>query len=308
LLFIDESHVTIPQIRAMYAGDRSRKTTLVEHGFRLPCALDNRPLKFEEWEDKINQVIFVSATPANYEMDLTGGEVVEQVIRPTGLLGPAGGGGSCSRPSHASAGEIRQRIAMGDRTLVTALTKRLAEDLANFFVENDIKCRWLHSELDAFERVDLLRDLRDGRCEVLVGVNLASRRARPYPKSAWSPFLMPTKKGFYAAKRPSSKPLAGLLEMPTPKSFSTPIQSPRDAKRDRRNASTPRQARGLQRRTRNHSRDDSQSRYRIDSSSSGASKTSTRYCETSSERRGRYGGISQDVGRGNVGSSRGARV
>ncbi|MBU6174952.1 MAG: excinuclease ABC subunit UvrB, partial [Planctomycetes bacterium] len=172
LLLVDESHVTIPQVRAMYAGDRSRKTTLVEHGFRLPCALDNRPLKFEEWELKTNQAIFVSATPAEYELEKTGGEVVEQIIRPTGLLDPIVEVVPARGQVMHLLEQIRERIAMGDRTLVTALTKRLAEDLANFFVENDLKCRWLHSELDAFERVELLRELREGRCDVLVGVNL----------------------------------------------------------------------------------------------------------------------------------------
>ena len=195
LLLIDESHVTIPQVRAMYAGDRSRKTTLVDHGFRLPCALDNRPLKFEEWEDKINQVIFVSATPSDYELDLTGGEVVEQVIRPTGLLDPKVEVVSARGQVMHLLEQIRERIAMGDRTLVTALTKRLAEDLSNFFVENDIKCRWLHSELDAFERVDLLRDLRDGRCDVLVGVNLL-REGLDLPEVSLVAILDADKEGF----------------------------------------------------------------------------------------------------------------
>jgi len=195
LLFIDESHVTIPQVRAMYAGDRSRKTTLVEHGFRLPCALDNRPLKFEEWEGKINQVVFVSATPANYEMEKTGGEVVEQVIRPTGLLDPLVEVVPAQGQVMHLLGEIRQRVAMGDRTLVTALTKRLAEDLANFFTDQDIKCRWLHSELDAFERVDLLRELRDGRCEVLVGVNLL-REGLDLPEVSLVAILDADKEGF----------------------------------------------------------------------------------------------------------------
>ena len=195
LLLIDESHVTVPQVRAMYAGDRSRKNTLVDHGFRLPCALDNRPLKFEEWEAKINQVIFVSATPSDYELDLTGGEVVEQVIRPTGLLDPKVEVVSARGQVMHLLEQIRERIAMGDRTLVTALTKRLAEDLSNFFVENDIKCRWLHSELDAFERVDLLRDLRDGRCDVLVGVNLL-REGLDLPEVSLVAILDADKEGF----------------------------------------------------------------------------------------------------------------
>jgi excinuclease ABC subunit B len=195
LLLVDESHVTVPQVRAMYAGDRSRKTTLVEHGFRLPCALDNRPLKFEEWEQKINQVIYVSATPNDFEMEKTQGEVVEQIIRPTGLLDPVVEVVPARGQVMHLLGQIQERIAMGDRTLVTALTKRLAEDLANFFTENDLKCRWLHSELDAFERVDLLRELRDGRCDVLVGVNLL-REGLDLPEVSLVAILDADKEGF----------------------------------------------------------------------------------------------------------------
>lgn len=195
LLLVDESHVTIPQVRAMYAGDRSRKTTLVDHGFRLPCALDNRPMKFEEWEKKINQAIFVSATPADYELNATGGEVVEQIIRPTGLLDPV----IEVQPARGQVahllGEIRQRTKMGHRTLVTALTKRLAEDLATFFTDNDVRCRWLHSELDAFERVALLQDLRAGRCDVLVGVNLL-REGLDLPEVSLVAILDADKEGF----------------------------------------------------------------------------------------------------------------
>ncbi len=195
LLLVDESHVTLPQVRAMYAGDRSRKTTLVDHGFRLPCALDNRPMKFEEWEQKINQVIFVSATPAQYELDSTGGEVVEQIIRPTGLLDPI----IEIQPARGQVahllGEIRMRTKMGHRTLITALTKRLAEDLATFFTDNDVRCRWLHSELDAFERVALLKDLREGRCDVLVGVNLL-REGLDLPEVSLVAILDADKEGF----------------------------------------------------------------------------------------------------------------
>ena len=195
LLMVDESHVSIPQVRAMYAGDRSRKTTLVEHGFRLPCALDNRPMKFEEWEAKINQVVFVSATPSDYELEQTHGEVVEQIIRPTGLLDPIIEVVPARGQVMHLLGQIRERIAMGDRTLVTALTKRLAEDLSNFFVENDLKCRWLHSELDAFERVDLLKELREGRCDVLVGVNLL-REGLDLPEVSMVAILDADKEGF----------------------------------------------------------------------------------------------------------------
>ena len=172
LLFIDESHVTIPQVRAMYSGDRSRKMTLVEHGFRLPCALDNRPLKFEDWEAKICQVVHVSATPNDYELEKTGGEVVEQVIRPTGLLDPEIEVVTASGQVAHLLEQIKQRRSVGERVLVTALTKRLAEDLSAYLCENGVACKWLHSELDAFERVELLKDLREGKFESLVGVNL----------------------------------------------------------------------------------------------------------------------------------------
>ena len=152
-------------------------------------------MKFEEWEAKINQVVFVSATPGNYELDQTQGEVVEQIIRPTGLLDPIVEVVPARGQVMHLLGQIRERIAMGDRTLVTALTKRLAEDLSNFFVENDLKCRWLHSELDAFERVDLLRELREGRCDVLVGVNLL-REGLDLPEVSMVAILDADKEGF----------------------------------------------------------------------------------------------------------------
>lgn len=195
VLMVDESHVTVPQVRAMYAGDRSRKTTLVNHGFRLPSALDNRPMKFEEWEAKTNQVIFVSATPSDYELQKAGGEVVEQVIRPTGLLDPeievvpARG-----QVAHLLT-EIRERTKRDERTLVTALTKRLAEDLAGYLSEQNVRCRWLHSELDAFERVELLYDLRQGRFDVLVGVNLL-REGLDLPEVSMVAILDADKEGF----------------------------------------------------------------------------------------------------------------
>ncbi len=195
LLLIDESHVTIPQVRAMYAGDRSRKLTLVEHGFRLPCALDNRPLKFEEWEKKFRRAIFVSATPSDYELEQTQGEVVEQVIRPTGLLDPVVEVVPARGQVTHLLQEIRERTKAGERTLVTALTKRLAEDLASYFTENDVRCRWLHSELDAFERVELLHDLRQGRCDVLVGVNLL-REGLDLPEVSLVAILDADKEGF----------------------------------------------------------------------------------------------------------------
>lgn len=195
LLFVDESHVTVPQIRGMFAGDFSRKSTLVEHGFRLPSALDNRPLKFDEWEKKIDQVIFVSATPGPYELQITGGEVVEQVIRPTGLLDPVIEVVPARGQVPHLLEQIRERAAAGERTLVTTLTKRLAEDLSYFLSEQGVACKWLHSELDAFERVELLRDLRTGHFEALVGVNLL-REGLDLPEVSLVAILDADKEGF----------------------------------------------------------------------------------------------------------------
>lgn len=195
LLIIDESHVTVPQIRAMYAGDRSRKQTLVEHGFRLPSALDNRPMKFEEWEQKIHQVLYVSATPSPYELEKTGGEVVEQIIRPTGLLDPITEVYPATNQVPHLLTQIRERTATGDRVLVTTLTKRLAEDLSAYLNEQGVSCKWLHSELDAFERVDLLRDLREGKFDVLVGVNLL-REGLDLPEVSLVAILDADKEGF----------------------------------------------------------------------------------------------------------------
>ena len=193
--FVDESHVTIPQVRAMYAGDRSRKETLVGHGFRLPSAMDNRPLKFEEWEERTSQICFVSATPSDYELERTGGEVIEQIIRPTGLLDPEVDVVSARGQVKHLLEEIRVRAAKDERVLVTALTKRLAEDLATFFQEQNVRCRWLHSELDAFERVDLLQELRAGRFDCLVGVNLL-REGLDLPEVSLVAILDADKEGF----------------------------------------------------------------------------------------------------------------
>lgn len=195
LLFVDESHVSIPQVRAMWAGDRSRKSTLVDHGFRLPSALDNRPLTFEEWERKSRSAVFVSATPNDYELEQSGGEVVEQVIRPTGLLDPVIEVVPARGQVTHLLEQIRERAAAGDRVLVTALTKRLAEDLSDFFEQEGVKCKWLHSELDAFERVELLRDLRAGRFEALVGVNLL-REGLDLPEVSLVAILDADKEGF----------------------------------------------------------------------------------------------------------------
>ena len=195
LLFVDESHVSVPQIRGMFAGDHNRKVTLVEHGFRLPSALDNRPLKFDEWEQRINQVVFVSATPSPYELQQTGGEVVEQVIRPTGLLDPEIEVSPARGQVPHLLEQIRKRAAVGERVLVTALTKRLAEDLAAYFSKQDVRCKWLHSELDAFERVELLRELREGHFDVLVGVNLL-REGLDLPEVSLVAILDADKEGF----------------------------------------------------------------------------------------------------------------
>ncbi len=195
LLIVDESHVSVPQVRGMFAGDHNRKVTLVEHGFRLPSALDNRPLKFDEWEKKIRQVIYVSATPGPYELDQTGGQTVQQVIRPTGLLDPEIEVAPARGQVPHLLDEIRRRAAAGERVLVTTLTKRLAEDLADYFSKQDVRSKWLHSELDAFERVELLRDLRLGEFDVLVGVNLL-REGLDLPEVSLVAILDADKEGF----------------------------------------------------------------------------------------------------------------
>ena len=200
LTVIDESHVTVPQIGAMYAGDRSRKETLVEYGFRLPSALDNRPLKFEEWEAMVNQVIFVSATPGNYEFEKSKGVFVEQVIRPTGLVDP----GVEIRPSKHQIddlmAEIRARAIKKERILVTTLTKRMAEDLTEYLTNVGIKVRYIHSEVDALERVETLRDLRLGDFDVLVGVNLL-REGLDLPEVSLVAIIDADKEGFLRSER-----------------------------------------------------------------------------------------------------------
>jgi excinuclease ABC subunit B len=195
LLFVDESHATVSQVGAMYNGDRARKTTLVEHGFRLPSALDNRPLKFEEWKERIGQCVYVSATPADYELERCGGEVVEQIVRPTGLLDPVIELSPARGQVPHLVEQIKERAANGERVLVTTLTKRLAEDLSAYLVEKGILCKWLHSELDAFERVELLRDLRLGKFDCLVGVNLL-REGLDLPEVSMVAILDADKEGF----------------------------------------------------------------------------------------------------------------
>ncbi len=195
LLLIDESHVTIPQIRAMFNGDQSRKKVLVDHGFRLPSAMDNRPLRFEEFEEVWQGVVFVSATPAQYELELCGGEVVEQVIRPTGLVDPE----VEVRPASGQVAdllvEIGARVAAGERTLITTLTKRLAEDLSEYIKTEGFKCCYLHSEVKTIERVEILRDLRAGEFDVLVGVNLL-REGLDLPEVSLVGILDADKQGF----------------------------------------------------------------------------------------------------------------
>jgi excinuclease ABC subunit B len=195
LFFVDESHVTVPQVRGMYAGDRSRKLTLVDHGFRLPCALDNRPLMFEEFEKKLHRTVYVSATPGQWELGQTKGEVVEQIIRPTGLLDPVIEVVPARNQVVHLSGEIERTVAAGNRVLATTLTKKLAEDLSNYFQERNVRCRWLHSELDAFERVELLRDLRAGEFDMLVGVNLL-REGLDLPEVSLVAILDADKEGF----------------------------------------------------------------------------------------------------------------
>lgn len=194
LMFIDESHVTLPQVRAMYAGDRSRKNTLVDYGFRLPSAYDNRPLKFEEFEKKINQVVFVSATPAAYEID-NSEEIAEQVIRPTGLLDPE----IVIRPIKGQIddlyGEINKVKENGFRTLITTLTKRMAEDLTKYFKELGVKVTYMHSDIDTIERMQIIRDLRLGEYDVLVGINLL-REGLDIPEVALVAILDADKEGF----------------------------------------------------------------------------------------------------------------
>ena len=195
LFFVDESHVTVPQVRGMYAGDRSRKLTLVDHGFRLPCALDNRPLMFDEFEKKLHQTVYVSATPGTWELEQTQGEVIEQIIRPTGLLDPVIEVVPARNQVVHLLEEIATTVKLGNRILVTTLTKKLAEDLSNYFQEQNVRCRWLHSELDAFERVDLLRELRAGEFDVLVGVNLL-REGLDLPEVSLVAILDADKEGF----------------------------------------------------------------------------------------------------------------
>lgn len=200
LLIIDESHVTVPQVRGMYNGDRSRKETLVEYGFRLPSALDNRPLKFDEFENMTNQVIYVSATPGDYELDKSGGSFVEQIIRPTGLLDPEIQIRPVKNQIDDLIGEIRTRAAKKERILVTTLTKKMAEDLADYLDKINIKVRYIHSDIDALERVEIIRDLRIGDFDVLIGVNLL-REGLDLPEVSLVAIIDADKEGFLRSER-----------------------------------------------------------------------------------------------------------
>ena len=200
LLVIDESHVSLPQLRAMYNGDRSRKTTLVEHGFRLPSALDNRPLTFEEYESMVNQVIYVSATPADYELNQCQGVVVEQIIRPTGLMDPEITVQPVEHQMDDLLVRIRERAERQERVLVTTLTKRMAEDLTDYLRQLNVRVRYLHSTIDSIERVEILRDLRLGKFDVLVGINLL-REGLDLPEVSLVAILDADKEGFLRSER-----------------------------------------------------------------------------------------------------------
>ncbi|MEM3563075.1 MAG: excinuclease ABC subunit UvrB [Candidatus Jordarchaeaceae archaeon] len=199
LLFIDESHVTIPQIRGMYEGDRSRKEALVEYGFRLPSAFDNRPLKFEEFESLVNQAIYVSATPGPYELEKSG-QVVEQIIRPTGLMDPTVEVRPVEGQVDDLLGEIRKRVERNERVLVTTLTKRMAEDLTEYYENLGVKVRYLHSEIETLDRVDIVRDLRLGKFDVLIGINLL-REGLDLPEVSLVAILDADKEGFLRSEQ-----------------------------------------------------------------------------------------------------------
>src|SRR3954469_10020620 len=195
LMFIDESHQTVPQLRGMYAGDRSRKEVLVEYGFRMPSALDNRPLTFEEFEHRTNQLVYVSATPGPYELTKSAGVVVEQIIRPTGLIDPPVEIRPVKGQIDDLLHEIRARVEKGERVLVTTLTKRMSEDLAEYYAEVGVKCRYMHSEIETLERIKLLRDLRKGEYDVLIGINLL-REGLDLPEVSLVAILDADKEGF----------------------------------------------------------------------------------------------------------------
>ncbi|AWV90517.1 excinuclease ABC subunit UvrB [Bradymonas sediminis] len=200
LLVADESHVTVPQIGGMYRGDRSRKTTLIEHGFRLPSALDNRPLKFDEWEEKLHQIIYVSATPGDFELERSQGVITEQIIRPTGLIDPEVEIRPALEQVDDVYGEVRKRIDAGERVLITTLTKRMSEDLTDYLRELGVKVAYLHSDIDTIERMNIIRDLRRGIYDVLVGINLL-REGLDIPEVSLVAILDADKEGFLRSAR-----------------------------------------------------------------------------------------------------------
>ena len=200
LIFIDESHIGVPQLYGMYKGDRSRKETLVEFGFRLPSALDNRPLKFEEFQTKISKLIYVSATPADYEMEKAGKSLVEQIVRPTGLLDPVIHVRGATNQVDDLYTEIRIRVEQGYRVLVTTLTKRMAEDLSEYYTDLGLKVRYLHADINTLERVDIIRDLRMGKFDVLIGINLL-REGLDIPEVSLVAILDADKEGFLRSTR-----------------------------------------------------------------------------------------------------------
>jgi excinuclease ABC subunit B len=200
LLFIDESHITIPQLNGMYRGDRSRKRTLVEYGFRLPSAVDNRPLTFEEFEQKVNQVVYVSATPGEYELKKSRGKIVEQIIRPTGLTDPAVEVRPATNQVDDLLGEVKKQVEKQERTLVTTLTKRMAEDLTEYYADLGLKVKYLHSDIDTLERVQIIRDLRLGTFDVLIGINLL-REGLDLPEVSLVAILDADKEGFLRSER-----------------------------------------------------------------------------------------------------------
>ncbi len=252
LLVVDESHVTVPQIGAMYKGDRSRKETLVEFGFRLPSALDNRPLRFEEWEQRAPRSVFVSATPGPYELREAGDEIVELVVRPTGLIDPPVEIRPVATQVDDLLSEIHERVSWGDRVLVTTLTKRMAENLTEYLSEHGVRVRYLHSDIETVERVEIIRDLRLGKFDVLVGINLL-REGLDMPEVSLVAILDADKEGFLRSHRladPDHRP-----RRPQPARQGDPVRGPHDqldAEGDRRDRSAPRQAGRVQRRARDH--------------------------------------------------------
>ena len=200
LVFLDECHVSVPQIGAMFRGDRARKETLVEFGFRLPSALDNRPLRFDEWEVRAKTRVYVSATPAEYELTKSGGVVVEQIIRPTGLVDPRVEVRKAAGQVDDLLGEIRTRAAAGDRVLVTVLTKRMAEQLTEYYAEHGVRVRYLHSDILTIERTEIIRELREGVFDVIIGINLL-REGLDIPEVSLVAILDADKEGFLRSSR-----------------------------------------------------------------------------------------------------------